>query len=72
VARSKVKIRNSIRRLRFDHGEMTQQQLAELVEVTRQTIVAIEAGKYAPTLPLALRLGKVFGEPVEEIFQLEE
>ena len=51
---------------------MTQGELAERVSVTRQTIVAIEAGKYAPTLPLALRLAKVFDKCVEEVFQLDE
>ena len=50
------KITNSIRRLRFDHGEMTQQQLAEQVGVTRQTIIALEAGKYTPSLALAFHL----------------
>ena len=72
MARNKVKVKNSIRRLRFEHGEMTQHQLADRVGVTRQTIVAIEAGKYAPSLPLALRIVRVFGESVEGTFQLED
>jgi len=66
------RISNQIRRLRFEHGEMTQQQLADLVGVTRQTIIAIEAGKYAPSLPLAFRIAKVFAVPVEGVFQYED
>ena len=64
-------LRCQIRRLRFDHGEMTQQELAEQVGVTRQTIIALEAGRYAPSLLLAFRIARVFGVPVEEIFQFE-
>ena len=63
------KITNSIRRLRFDHGEMTQQQLAEQVGVTRQTIIALEAGKYTPSLALAFHLAHAFGCKVEDVFQ---
>jgi putative transcriptional regulator len=62
-------ISNQIRRLRFDHGEMTQQQLADRVGVTRQTIIAIEAGKYAPSLPLAFRIARAFNTTVEDVFQ---
>ncbi len=65
------KITNRIRRLRFDHGEMTQQDLAERVGVTRQTIIALEAGKYAPSLLLAFRLAAAFGVRVEEVFEYE-
>jgi putative transcriptional regulator len=61
-------ITNQIRRLRFDHGEMTQQQLAEKIGVTRQTIIAIEAGKYAPSLTLAFRIARAFGTTVEDVF----
>ncbi len=68
----KSEVTNSIRRLRFEHGEMTQQELAERVGVTRQTIIAIEAGKYMPSLPLAFKLARVFGLGVEEVFQLNE
>ena len=64
--------RNQIRRLRFDNGEMTQQQLADRVGVTRQTIIAIEGGKYAPSLPLAFRIARTFGVPVEAVFQYDE
>jgi putative transcriptional regulator len=66
------KLSNQIRRLRFDNGEMTQQQLADLVGVTRQTIIAIEAGKYAPSLPLAIKIARTFGKPIEDIFQYED
>ena len=65
-------IRNNIRRLRFESGEMTQQQLADKAGVTRQTIIAIEAGKYAPSLTLAFRIARTFGLPVEEVFQYED
>lgn len=61
-------ITNSIRRLRFDHHEMTQQQLAERVGVTRQTIIAIESSRYAPSLELAFRIARAFGRPLEEVF----
>lgn len=64
-------VHNRIRRLRFDHGEMTQQQLADMARVTRQTIIAIEAGKYAPSLPLAFRIARAFGVPLEEVFQYD-
>jgi putative transcriptional regulator len=69
--KSEEKLQNRIRRLRFDHGEMTQQQLAERVGVTRQTIIALEAGKYVPSLLLAFRLATAFGVPVEDVFQYE-
>jgi putative transcriptional regulator len=65
-------IRNNIRKLRFYHDEMTQQQLAEMVRVTRQTIVAIEKGKYTPSLELAFRVARAFDAPLEEVFFLEE
>jgi putative transcriptional regulator len=63
-----AKITNTIRRLRFDAGEMTQKDLAEKAGVTRQTILAIENGKYAPTLELAFRIARVFGVGVEDVF----
>lgn len=65
-------VTNSIRRLRFDNGEMTQQELAERVGVTRQTIIAIESGKYMPSLPLAFKLARAFGKGVEEVFSFED
>ena len=64
-------VRNQIRRLRFESGEMTQQALAERVGVTRQTIVAIEGSKYAPSLELAFRIAAAFKKPLEEVFQYE-
>lgn len=59
---------NDIRRLRFEAGEMTQKDLADQVGVTRQTIIAIEAGKYAPSLELAFRIAHAFGRPLEAVF----
>jgi putative transcriptional regulator len=64
-------ITNCIRRLRFDHDEMTQQQLADRVGVTRQTIIALEAGKYTPSLALAFKLARAFGRNVEDVFRYE-
>lgn len=69
--KSKQEIRNDLRRRRLLAHEMTQQDLAERVGVTRQTIVAIEKGNYSPSVALALRLAAVFGVKVEDIFQLE-
>lgn len=62
-------IANQIRRLRFEHGEMTQETLAKAAGVTRQTIIALEAGKYAPSLELAFRISRAFGAGVEDVFQ---
>ncbi len=62
---------NEIRTLRFLKGEMTQAELGERVGVTRQTIAAIEQGKYSPSLETGLRIARVFGKPVEEIFRWE-
>lgn len=67
-----LKITNNIRRLRFDAGEMTQKELAERVGVTRQTIMAIENTKYSPTLELAILISRVFGKPLEEVFNIED
>ncbi|NNF03677.1 MAG: helix-turn-helix transcriptional regulator [Rhodothermales bacterium] len=64
-------ISNHIRRLRFEHGEMTQQELADLTGSTRQTIHAIEAAKYAPSLELAFRIARVFDRGVEDVFEYE-
>jgi putative transcriptional regulator len=68
---TKSRIRNNIRKLRFHCSEMTQQQLAEKVGVTRQTIIAIEGDKYSPSLEVAFRIAHVFGVPLEEVFQYE-
>lgn len=62
-------IANDIRRLRFEQGEMTQQALADACGVTRQTVIALEAGRYAPSLELAFRIARVFGVGVEEVFR---
>lgn len=68
---SPPRVRNSIRRLRFEAGEMTQQHLAEQVGVTRQTIIAIEGLKYSPSLELAFRIAHAFGRPLGEVFEYE-
>jgi len=67
-----IAIRNQIRRLRFERGEMTQQALAERIGVTRQTVNAIELGKYSPSLQVAFRIAAVFGRPLEEVFQYQD
>ena len=67
----KTVIRNRIRRLRFENGEMTQQELARRSGCTRQTIHAIEAAKYGPSLELAFKIAEVFGVGLEEVFQYE-
>jgi putative transcriptional regulator len=61
-----------LKRIRFDHDDMTQQQLAERVGVTRQTIISIERGKYKPSIELALRLARLFSVPVEALFELND
>jgi len=67
----KSRVRNNIRKLRFFHDEMTQQQLAEKVGVTRQTIIAMEQEKYSPSLELAFRIALVFDVPLEEVFSYD-
>jgi putative transcriptional regulator len=67
-----VPIANQIRTLRFLAGEMTQAELGVHIGMTRQTIAAIEAGKYSPTLEAAFRIARVFGKPLDEVFQWEE
>ena len=66
-----AKINNRIRRLRFDHDEMTQEELANRVGCTRQTIIALEQGKYLPSLELAFKIARTFGVAVEDVFQYE-
>jgi len=68
----KLPIGNNLRKLRFHHDEMTQQQLADKAGVTRQTIVAIEKGNYSPSLELAFRIALAFGTPLEDVFFLEK
>ncbi|WP_327584909.1 helix-turn-helix transcriptional regulator [Nonomuraea sp. NBC_00507] len=64
-----TKVTNSIRALRFAHGEMTQAELADRVGVTRQTIIAIEQGRYSPSLEMAFQIAHVFGVPLDDVFQ---
>ena len=64
-----TRITNSIRPLRFGHGEMTQADLAERIGVTRQTVIAIEQGRYSPSLELAFQIAQVFGVPLDDVFQ---
>ncbi|WP_443075370.1 helix-turn-helix transcriptional regulator [Streptosporangium sp. NBC_01469] len=64
-----TKVTNAIRSLRFAHQEMTQAELAERVGVTRQTVIAIEQGRYSPSLEMAFRIARVFGVPLDEVFQ---
>jgi putative transcriptional regulator len=65
-------ISNCIRRLRFDHNEMTQEELAHKAGCTRQTIIALEANKYTPSLALAFRIARAFDRQVEEVFTYDE
>lgn len=67
----KTTITNEIRKLRFEHGEMTQKELASRVGVTRQTIVAIENAKYSPTLELAFKIADVFDSNIETVFEYD-
>jgi putative transcriptional regulator len=68
---AKAEITNRIRRLRFDHDEMTQEELANRAGCTRQTIIALEQGKYVPSIELAFKIARVFNVPLEEVFQYE-
>ncbi len=68
----KLPISNSIRELRAQHGEMTQQELSELIGVTRQTVNAIELEKYSPSLEVAFRIAAVFGLPLEKVFRYQK
>ncbi len=65
-------IRNDIRRLRFEHGEMTQEELSRLAGCTRQTVIALEQGRYVPSLELAFRIARAFGVSLESVFRYEE
>jgi putative transcriptional regulator len=67
-----TRVRNTIRTLRFHNGEMTQQQLADSVGLTRQTIIAIEQGRYSPSLEAAFKIARVFAVPLEDVFQYED
>jgi putative transcriptional regulator len=67
-----TRVRNTIRTLRFHQGEMTQQDLADRVGLTRQTIIAVEQGRYSPSLEAAFKIARVFGAPLEQVFQYED
>ena len=69
---SDTRVQNQIRHWRLLHGELTQEQLAKRCDVTRQTIIALEAGKYSPSLELAFRLARALGRDLEEVFQFSE
>lgn len=66
------KIKNNIRQFRFENNQMTQAELADKAGVTRQTIIAIEAGQYSPSLELAIRIARAFGKKVDAVFEYEE
>ncbi len=68
----KARINNRIRRLRFDHDEMTQEELASRANCTRQTIIALEQGKYVPSIELAFNIARALGVSLEDVFQYEE
>jgi len=65
-------VTNQIRALRFAHGEMTQAELGKQIGMTRQTVIAIEQGRYSPSLETAFRISQVFGVPLEDVFQYNE
>jgi len=67
----RASISNRIRRLRFDHNEMTQEELANRAGCTRQTIIALEQGKYVPSIELAFKIARAFGVTLEDVFQYE-
>jgi len=67
-----ARIKNSIRRLRFDHDEMTQEELANRAGCTRQTIIALEQGKYVPSITLAFQIARAFEVALEDVFQYDE
>ncbi|MCX5633531.1 MAG: helix-turn-helix transcriptional regulator [Phycisphaerae bacterium] len=69
---AKNKIKNNIRQFRFKNNQMTQAELADKAGVTRQTIIAIEAGQYSPSLELAIRIARAFGKKVDDVFEYEE
>jgi len=66
------RIENRIRRLRFDHDEMTQEELADKAGCTRQTVIALEQNKYVPSIELAFRIARAFDVPLEEVFQYDD
>ena len=72
MAKKKINIENSVRRLRFDNDEMTQQELADLVSISRQTVVAIEKYKYTPSLDLAFKIALAFDMDIQEVLYINQ
>ena len=72
MAKKKIHIENSVRKLRFNNNEMTQQELADLVGVSRQTVVAIEKYKYTPSLELAFKIALAFNKEIQEVFYINQ
>ena len=72
MAKKKINIENSVRMLRFDNDEMTQQELADLVSISRQTVVAIEKYKYTPSLELAFKIALAFNKEIQEVFYISQ
>ena len=72
MAKKKINIENSVRRLRFDNDEMTQQELADLVSISRQTVVAIEKYKYTPSLEIAFKIALAFNKEIQEVFFINQ
>ena len=72
MAKKKINIENSVRRLRFNNDEMTQEQLADLVGISRQTVVAIEKYKYTPSLELAFKISLAFNKEIQEVFYISQ
>ena len=72
MAKKKINIENSVRRLRFNNNEMTQQELADLVGISRQTVVAIEKYKYTPSLELAFKIALAFNKEIQEVFFINQ
>jgi len=70
MAKKKINIENSIRKLRFNNNEMTQQELADLVGISRQTVVAVEKYKYTPSLELAFKIALAFNKEIQEVFYI--
>jgi putative transcriptional regulator len=68
----RTKVTNNIRALRFANGEMTQAQLADRIDVTRQTVIAIEQGRYSPSLEMAFQIARVFDVPLDEVFGYDD
>jgi putative transcriptional regulator len=72
MAKKKINIENSVRKLRFNNNEMTQQELADLVGISRQTVVAIEKYKYTPSLELAFKIALAFNKEIQEVFYINQ